>query len=151
MVQVNRTDLAKMVAESKDDQRPKWNNSVIAEFEDSATIHGKVIDQDNRQPIIGAVVTLDGNNQTLFESVTKKNGKFQFTGLKTEVKNLTVTHIGYEDYQQRIDLKTIVKQSLEIALVSNLIQLSPIVIIGQAPGINKKTGWYSHQNQYENS
>ncbi|MBB15545.1 TonB-dependent receptor [Candidatus Poribacteria bacterium] len=113
-------------------------NSVIAGFEDSATIHGKVIDQDNRQPIIGAVVTLDGNNQTLFESVTKKNGKFQFTRLKTEVQNLTVTHIGYEDYQQRIDLNTIAEQSLEIALVSNLIKLSPIVIIGQAPSINKK-------------
>ena len=45
----------------------------------STEINGKVIDKQTGQPILGASVKIESDDQTLAETTTRKDGSFGFT------------------------------------------------------------------------
>ncbi|MFF5380021.1 carboxypeptidase-like regulatory domain-containing protein [Pedobacter suwonensis] len=68
------------------------------------TVQGKVIDGDEKLPIIGATVMITGSKIT---AVTDRNGKFEFKLNRKEFKNkifLDLRYIGYETKHVKVKL-----------------------------------------------
>ncbi len=65
------------------------------------SISGKVLDSENRTPLIGATVIL---NNTFLASSTNEKGEFRFSGLSNESVDIRVSFIGYKPYSDTISL-----------------------------------------------
>ena len=81
-------------------------------FAQDATLKGKVVDADDRSPLTGAKVVLDGVTGTL----TDYDGFFT---LKTSPGKhiLVVTYMGYEDYEKEITLEAGLSKQLNVNMV----------------------------------
>ncbi|QDW23871.1 carboxypeptidase-like regulatory domain-containing protein [Pedobacter sp. KBS0701] len=69
------------------------------------TVQGKVIDGDNKLPIIGAAIMIKGSK---IRTVTDRNGKFEFRLNRKEFKNnifLDLRYIGYEIKHVKVKLE----------------------------------------------
>ena len=98
-----------------------------------ADISGKVIDEETGQPILGAVVKIGLKGAT-----TGQDGTFFLAQVPPGQKRLAVSLIGYDSYDEEISLTPGSTLVLDIALLSDPIQLAPVEIIGQSPLINQK-------------
>ena len=118
---------------------PEVVQATTIKSENQAKIFGTVVDQETLKPIPGATVRIEEKNQIIFELTTEGDGSFEFSESSPGAKQtLRVNHQGYRGYQKQINLETDFRQALEIALVKNLIQLAPIVIMGDPSTINRK-------------
>ncbi len=103
-----------------------------------ADISGKVIDQETGQPILGAVVKIGLEGESLKGATTGQDGTFFLTQVPPGQKRIAVSLIGYESHDEEISLAPGSTLVLDIALLSDPIQLSPVEIIGESPLINQK-------------
>lgn len=88
------------------DNKKSLKDDVLKENaeDDFVTIQGKVIDGDDKLPIIGAVIMIKGSK---IKTVTDRNGKFEFRLYRKEFKNkifLDLRYIGYEIKQVKVKL-----------------------------------------------
>lgn len=97
--------------------------NVTANIQAHATISGKVVDQQTRAAITGAIVKVDGSSTT---AVTNEYGKFSLTSEK-EITAVTVFRIGYQ--KKTISITDAGKQ-LFIQLTPSDLQLTGVEIIG---------------------
>ena len=101
-------------------------------------INGKVIDSVTRQPILGAIVKVEADGQTLAETTTEKDGSFHLTQDVQGEKQLQVSSIGYNRYSEMLALVPDSTHNLEISLSSQTFQLAPIEIIGESSRKHRK-------------
>ena len=88
-----------------DNKKSLKENVLEGNSEDGfVTVQGKVIDGDDKLPIIGATVMIKGSKIT---TVTDRNGKFEFKLNRKEFKNkifLDLRYIGYETKHIKVTL-----------------------------------------------
>lgn len=98
------------------------------------TVTGKVVDQDNGQPIAGATVILTNAADTLIKqsTITSESGIYKFSGIITGTYRLSVNHVAFTGY---INTSVIINQSDNlqlpvIKLISRNNNLKEVVIKG---------------------
>lgn len=101
-------------------------------------IKGIVKDKKHQEPVVGATVILLEKTNIL--KVTSTDAKGAFSMQTTKVKNLKVRvkFIGYDDFFTNINPSSSPQTQLDVILNENSLTLSPIEIIGDAPGSYKK-------------
>lgn len=110
--------------------------SFVGAFAQTKTIiRGKVIDQNDKSPVVGAlIVESDKENRVVSGTNTDVDGNFVYQ-MKNPLNSMKVSVIGYANKAFKPNpAKTIV-----IELVSSDIQLTEVNIIGKAKSDNKLT------------
>lgn len=95
----------------------------------SQVITGKVIDANNKEPIIGASIQVKG---TSIGTMSDLNGQFKIT-VKDKNASLQVSYVGYKTVVQPLNGKT----SITITLQESTQELDQVVVIGY--GVQKKS------------
>ena len=98
----------------------------------STEISGRVIDEETGQPLSGAVVRIKSDGQVLGEGTTDKDGSFHLTQDVQGEREIQVSSIGYNRYNEVLTLAPDSTHNLEISLSSQVFQLAPIEIIGKS-------------------
>lgn len=88
----------------------------------NSIVNGKIIDDENGVPIIGATVIEEGTNNV---SISDVDGNFSLT-VKTNNPILSVTYLGYEP--QRIKLKK--DSNIVIKMHEDAMALQEVVVVG---------------------
>ncbi len=94
-------------------------NTVYAQH----TVTGTVVDQQTRQPVVGASVVIKG---TSTGTTTNDFGRFTLTS-QTEINDIIISQLGYEKKEVRV---TKSEQSLFIQLTPSPIMLSGVQVVG---------------------
>ena len=97
----------------------------------AADIKGIIKDQQTGEPLIGAVVTIEGKSET--GSVTDINGQYTFSGLAAGTYKVVVKYIGYKTTTANItasDKKGV--YTLDIDMGADQQALGEVVITGMA-------------------
>ena len=97
----------------------------------AADIKGIIKDQQTGEPLIGAVVTIEGKSET--GSVTDINGQYTFSGLAAGTYKVVVKYIGYKTTTASItasDKKGV--YTLDIDMGADQQALGEVVITGMA-------------------
>ena len=95
----------------------------------SQVITGKVIDANNKEPIIGASIQVKG---TSIGTMSDLDGQFKIT-VKDKNASLQVSYVGYKTVVQPLNGKT----SITITLQESTQELDQVVVIGY--GVQKKS------------
>lgn len=90
----------------------------------SGSISGVVVDSDTSEPLIGAVVVVDG---TKIAIMTDVDGKYVMPRLKAGTYNLSVTYVGYKKMSRKVDLAEGQKGTVDFKLLSNT-TLSEVIV-----------------------
>ncbi len=67
--------------------------TVVSLSAQNYAISGYIVDANTKETIIGATIRVEGLNNGV---ITDINGFFQYTGLKSGVKTLIISHVGYQ-------------------------------------------------------
>ena len=90
-------------------------------------IRGKVYDKDNRLPLIGANILVQGEKE--FGITTDMDGNFLLEGVPVGRYTLTCNYLGYSEFVTNEVLVTAAKEvQLEIALVEAKIEIETVTI-----------------------
>lgn len=113
--------------------------AVPAEAQMSATVSGRVIDQNSKAAIPFASVAVFSEEDRLFTgNMTGEDGRFVIAGLSEGNYQLRVSFVGYRDYITRVLIgKLNVHYDLgEIALDTSLTLLDEVVVFGERSEIS---------------
>ena len=96
-------------------------------------IEGRVVDLDTGAAVEGAAITLvrsraRGADSARAEAVTDRAGMFQFEGAASGDYELTVTHIAYGTFDDRVTLAPGDRVALRITLSPTAIALEPVTV-----------------------
>ena len=106
--------------------------------EGATEINGKVIDKETEQPIFGVAVKIESDGKILAETITGKDGSFRLTQDAQGEKQIQVSSMGYNRYNETLELAPDSVHTLEISLSSQTFQLAPIEIIGESSRKHRK-------------
>ncbi|ANQ48324.1 TonB-dependent receptor [Flammeovirga sp. MY04] len=101
----------------------------------STLIKGTVIDNDNKEPVIGASVIIEG---TTTGSITNYNGEFSIRTSKEGPQTIVVSFVGYTTIEQEVVLKGGEANLGELTLTSDAIGLAEVEVIASV-AIDRKT------------
>ena len=104
----------------------------------SIEIRGKVVDKETDQPISGATVKIESDEDGLAETITASDGTFSLTQAIAGQRQIEVRRIGYDSYSEMLELTLNSTHTLDIALLSHPFELAPVEIIGESPRVNSK-------------
>ena len=104
----------------------------------SIEIRGKVVDKETEQPLSGATVKIESEEQGLQETTTTRDGTFHLTLDAPGQRQIEVSLSGYDGYNGRLTLTPDSTHTLDIALLSHPFELAPIEIIGESSQVNDK-------------
>jgi Fe(3+) dicitrate transport protein len=103
-----------------------------------ASISGKIMDQETKRPILGAVVKLELEGQILNGATTASDGSFLFNKVNPGKKQINASLLEYTSFTKEIDLEAGASYALDIRLLSQPITLRAVKIIGESAQINRK-------------
>ncbi len=86
------------------------------------TISGTVRDASTGNPLVGATIVVKGSNQS---TVSNAQGTFSIA-VQGNNSILTISYVGYASQEVTVGTRT----NLEIALVSNSVELNQVVVVG---------------------
>jgi TonB-linked SusC/RagA family outer membrane protein len=92
-----------------------------AGFAQQRTVTGTVINQETRQPVAGASITVKGTQRG---TQTDNNGRFSIS--TADGATLVVSYVGFLDYE----LKAGTQNNLSISLTPTIVGLGEVVVIG---------------------
>ena len=104
----------------------------------SIEIRGKVVDQETEQPLSGATVKIESEEQGLQETTTARDGTFHLTLDALGQRQIEVSLSGYDSHSEMLELTPDSTHTLDIALLSHPFELAPIEIIGESSQVNDK-------------
>ncbi|MCF8255368.1 MAG: carboxypeptidase-like regulatory domain-containing protein, partial [Bacteroidia bacterium] len=91
-------------------------------------VRGTVIDQETKQPLIGATVLVINDTKT-FGASTDENGKFKIEKVSLGRKTVRITYIGYEDKTlSDIIVNSAKEVVLNIEMVEKVMRANEVVI-----------------------
>ena len=93
----------------------------------SAIIQGIIKDKRSKQPLIGANVMLKG---TSLGSSTDENGFYLIQNIDFGNYMLTVSYIGYEEFEQEVSLKSKTNLELDLLLTPQALEHSATTVTG---------------------
>jgi outer membrane receptor protein involved in Fe transport len=100
-------------------------------------IKGTVVDEDSKDPLVGANVSLEG---TTYGTVTDVNGQYTILNIPAGAYSVKASYIGYtsmvvSNIRVNADLTT----SLDMKLKSGAVALQAITIVAERPLVNKSS------------
>ncbi|WP_166920010.1 TonB-dependent receptor [Flavobacterium poyangense] len=111
----------------------------LVSYAQTGAVKGKIIDKQSEKPLVGAVVSLVGNES--IEAVTDSNGNFKLLNIPIGRQNLTISFTGYENTSvSDLDVTTGKDNLLTISMTEKFNTLDEIVVSsgsGKAKAINK--------------
>jgi outer membrane receptor protein involved in Fe transport len=108
--------------------------SCFALFAQNGTLKGQVIDEDIKEPLIGAYVRIIG---TYGATITDENGKFEIKNIKPGDYNINVTFMGYQErVYSGIKLKANETTTLNVKLTPRTSTFQEVAIIGEKKIVN---------------
>ncbi|MCW9707583.1 SusC/RagA family TonB-linked outer membrane protein [Fodinibius salsisoli] len=93
----------------------------------AGTITGTVTDARSGEPLPGANVFIEATGQG---ASTNVNGKFEITGVEAGTYNITVSFIGYERYENTVEVEDGQATELTISLESSDLGLDEVIVTG---------------------
>jgi len=114
------------------------DKSVSTSLVPPVSLNGIVIDQNSQKPLAGVTVKALTNGEFSTSATTDENGQFRLLQLETGECQILVSAAGYNEYSRSLDLQSNSDNVLEIKLDKELIQLSPVVIIGESSTVSKQ-------------
>ena len=105
-------------------------NSLLAQG--TATIQGRVTDQDTGEPLVGVNIIVQG---TYWGSSSDENGSYLITGVQPGQYDLQVTYIGYKTYQQTgLEVPAGINITADFEMESSVLSFGrDVVVIGKRP------------------
>ena len=82
-----------MLQVSYSNNRDENSKTKITSTNTSVHVNGKIIDKETGEPLIGALVKIEGTNQKVY---TDFDGNFNLENIKADVYNISVSYISYE-------------------------------------------------------
>ena len=104
-----------------------------------AEVSGKVYDAETGDPVVGAVLEVNADGSRRAAVTSDAAGTFSLPDLGAGKYELVATCLGFEDFTRELTVQE-VQSSIEVALLSNPIELAPIEIVGESPVVNRKRG-----------
>ncbi len=92
-------------------------------------LDGNVIDKENREPLIGAHVTLKELNLI---TVTDDNGDFKFENIKKGTYTLEASYLGFKTYST--DIKVVKDTKTNIAMTTNSLMEDEVIVTASRVG-----------------
>jgi hypothetical protein len=113
--------------------------SVLCVCAQNFRVSGTLIDQADRQPVIGAFVTASDlkDSTDLVATTTDINGKFVLAGLKKKEYKLTIQSISYGKLMQTVTIDGPARDLGVIGLTMESKLLNEVVVKGQGTAIQK--------------
>ena len=103
--------------------------AVAASAPGSASLSGTVKDAESGEPLIGAVVRIGAD---YLWAVTDIDGNFTVTGIQKGGYTVTVTLLGYVDWESEMDIKENI-EGLEVLMSESSLALDEVVVTAQRP------------------
>lgn len=98
-------------------------------FGQNGTITGRIIDAENQENLIGAVVTLDG---TSYGTVTDIDGNFELINIPEGTYHIHCTYFSFKPYiSDKIDVRSNIKTKIDIHLEPENISLNEVSIVAK--------------------
>lgn len=98
-------------------------------------ISGNVVDQETKEPLIGANVVIVG---TTFGAATGLDGSYVILNVAPGLYDVKASYIGYQEVTVRnISVVAGLTQEVGFNLASSLIELQPVVLVAERPLIQK--------------
>jgi hypothetical protein len=99
------------------------------------TLTGKVIDQDTRETLIGALIEMINLDDTtkVHHAITNTEGLFSIDKLEKTNYKLSVSFIGYEKYSQDIQILFKDQSVGTILLISKSETIGEVTVVAEAP------------------
>ena len=96
----------------------------------SPQIHGVVLDETTKEPIIGAAIILEGST---IGTTTDFDGNFTISNIPTGTYDIKVQYISYVPYNlSNITIDNSTSKYLEVLLKEDNILLADVVVVAQA-------------------
>ncbi len=98
-------------------------------------IHGKVVDKENGEPLVGATVSLIGTTRG---ATTDLNGEFYILQVGVGTYTVQASYVGYQPVQiSNVMVNENLTTEVNFSLPKSAIQVAPVEIIAQRPLIQK--------------
>lgn len=109
-------------------------NAVVAQTA-TGQVAGKVTDAETSRPLpLASVVILEAHRGDL----SRQDGTFRFSELASGRYTVTVEQLGYDRFQQEIEVRSGSTVTLDVALRARAIALSGIVVTGALTPVTGK-------------
>lgn len=100
-----------------------------ANAQNNQNLNGLVFDEVSGTPVADAYVFISQNTTTQRQTITNRVGRFDFTGLATGTYSLQITHVGYQTYEQVVNIADGAKtEKLIITLVPLVAESQEVVV-----------------------
>src|SRR5690606_13276848 len=115
---------------------------IISGFVQAQSIKGKLADATDQKPLSGATLSLLDVKDSLSikNTVSDKDGAFQFTGLSMGSYYLSVSFIGYDEFRQVVTLSDSLPNAdlKTLSVPKALLQLGGVTVLAKAAPVIQK-------------
>ena len=105
-----------------------WIAGTLGLAAQTASLSGTVIDEETRETLISATVTIKG---TKLGSLTNKNGFFSITKIPTGKNTVVVTYVGYERQEVPLEFTSGESKKMTFSLKRAAVMSEEIVVRGE--------------------
>jgi hypothetical protein len=102
--------------------------SSLCAAQNSASLHGTVVDSLSAQPLVGVSVSLDGQSSSTASTSTDALGQFRLTKLVAGTYKLRLGALGYRSRTQSLTLVSNDKQGLTLPLATTNLNLAEVTV-----------------------
>jgi uncharacterized membrane protein len=97
----------------------------------SGKIHGKVVDKDTDEPLIGATVSLLGTTRG---AVTDENGEYYVLQVEVGPYTVRASYVGYQSVEiANVQVNENLTTEANFILTKSAVEVAPVEIIAQRP------------------
>jgi outer membrane receptor protein involved in Fe transport len=98
-------------------------------------IHGKVVDKDTGEPLIGATVSLVGTTRG---ATTDENGEFYILQVEVGTYTVQASYVGYQPVRiANVRVNENLTTEVNFSLTKSAVEVAPVEIVAQRPLIEK--------------
>lgn len=105
--------------------------ALVAQVSSAATLTGRVIDANTRNPVLGTAVSLRELGR---ETTTDRSGDFTFNDVPSGAYTLVASYVGYEDVTKKIVVAGDGVTRADLAVGGELVTLGRFVVEGNREG-----------------
>ena len=101
---------------------------VVSSQQDSYQVYGFITDSTSGEALIGANVFIRETGQGM---ATDNNGYYVLSGIQSEVVELVVSYVGYQQYYQPLNFMSQNSQNINVALKPETIELMQVDVTAE--------------------
>jgi TonB-dependent receptor len=105
--------------------------NVSLSFGQVSDLKGKVEGHRGKEKLAGAFVTCTGENGAIRNAITDEDGEFSFKNLPRGVYEIRIEYVGFNSYQEHVELKNEKRYEIKIQLDEHGRDLSAVQVFGR--------------------